>query len=473
MSGGASSAEAVLQIPQLVRIMFYNPGIHQTQVSSEKLYDKWIRGRLRADVHRAILHYNADIIALCELGSITEGLGPYLAKWKTSTRATKPGDYHLVDDMLHELVDDPSIKAKHPTGWNLHATNHYGLLVSNHTVLLVDKPERVGPMTTRHAYRVAQRCSFTSNINSVEKPVKATELWNVHCPASNNAPYGQQARTQVCDFLQTTGGERVIWGGDLNRSLGALTMEANVLRPWRPRQPGNARHGDTVCSRGVSLELMQCNIGKGQPHGVSDAHVMVGVVLRTEFDSAAMPVGAVPDGGVEPMSLARHVAEMAREALDSEAAPASASQPTKDSDGDDSNGDDSDEMKSRVDFGGDSDDSDDPTNYTDAREWTQPEDVCAARGIIGTLSAELDAPEGPPDNGDDIHDLIRFLWFGKQFHVSAVEDVERGHARLADVFAEVRWIRDRFNSAGKPAENERLTTDEVTKIHKAYRDNMY
>ena len=68
--------------------------------------------------------HDADIIALCGLGAIEQGLGPSLARWKTSARAAKPGNYHLVEDMLRELVDDPQILAKHPLGWSIHATNH-------------------------------------------------------------------------------------------------------------------------------------------------------------------------------------------------------------------------------------------------------------------------------------------------------------------------------------------------------------
>ena len=152
MHGSASSAQAVLQNPSSsaaalekppdVHIVFYNPGIQKTQVHSEKSYNTWISNKLCADVRKAVLEHNADIIALCELGGIAEGLGPSLASWKTSNRGAKRGNYHLVEDMLHELVDDRRVKAKRPSGWTVHAVNHYGLLVSNDTVRLVDEPAR-------------------------------------------------------------------------------------------------------------------------------------------------------------------------------------------------------------------------------------------------------------------------------------------------------------------------------------------
>ena len=165
MHGSASSAQAVLQDPPSsaaalenppdVHIVFYNVGIQKTQVDTEKAYGTWIRNRLCADVLKAVLEHGADIIALCELGRIEEGLGPSLASWKVSTRAAKPGDYHFVEDMLEELVADPRIEAMRPSGWSIHAINHYGLLVSRDRVRLIDEPHRVGPMSTIHHHRVA------------------------------------------------------------------------------------------------------------------------------------------------------------------------------------------------------------------------------------------------------------------------------------------------------------------------------
>ena len=56
--------------------------------------------------------------------------------------------------------------------------------------------------------------------------------------------------------------------------------------------------------------------------------------------------------------------------------------------------------------------------------------------------------------------------------MNTVDAVARGHARLASVLAEVRWIRDRFNSGGNPVGDRRLTTKEVTDIYNNYRDDM-
>ena len=119
------------------------------------------------------------------------------------------------------------------------------------------------------------------------------------------------------DFLQRNSGPRVIWGGDINQSMTALknaTLRHSNLEPWEPVQPGNGLHGDIVLKRGVSVDLLHCRIGKDQSDvkSASDAHVMVGIVLHTEFDSAAKPVNTVPERVVRPILLPRRVAEMER-----------------------------------------------------------------------------------------------------------------------------------------------------------------
>ena len=112
----ARAARVPRQKPPDVRIVFYNVGIHKSQVESEWLYDNWIKGKLRSAVHTAVFQHDADIIALSELGRLEEGLGPTLMTWKTSTCAAKPGAYHLVEDMLLDLVDDPTILHNAPGG---------------------------------------------------------------------------------------------------------------------------------------------------------------------------------------------------------------------------------------------------------------------------------------------------------------------------------------------------------------------
>ena len=162
--GSSSSAQAVLQNPSSppvlqeppkIHIVMYNPGIQETQVQCAVTYTKWITGKLKKDVTAAILKHDADMIVLCELGGIAEGLGPTLSKWKKTNRAAKPGDYHLVDEMLFELVSDADVIKKHPLGWSIYAVNHYGLLASKDTIRLVDEPHQVGPLAIYPWARVA------------------------------------------------------------------------------------------------------------------------------------------------------------------------------------------------------------------------------------------------------------------------------------------------------------------------------
>ena len=290
-SGSDSRNEAVLKNlheAKDINVMFYNVGIKDDQVKTPTLYENWILGKLRNDVQKSILLYSADIIAISELGRIEFGLGNALAKWKNSNGAPKTGNLHLVEDMLHELVDGSAVDAKNPAGFEVYASNHYGIIIAKDTVRLIDLPHAVGPVCTHQPWRMAQRCIFTSAINSAVKPV---ELWNVHAPASKIHPYGPLAREQSCSFLQQKARPRAIWGGDINQSMYSLNVYKDSSHPWTPLAPGNSKHGDVVCTRDIDADILHIEIGKGEAEGVSDAHVMVGVALHPEIDTSALKPG--------------------------------------------------------------------------------------------------------------------------------------------------------------------------------------
>ena len=52
-------------------IVFYNIGLKEGQVNTEKLYNKWVLRNLRRDVSRMIKEYNMDVICLSEIGPIS------------------------------------------------------------------------------------------------------------------------------------------------------------------------------------------------------------------------------------------------------------------------------------------------------------------------------------------------------------------------------------------------------------------
>ena len=114
----------------------------------------------------------------------------------------------------------------------------------------------------------------------------------------------------------------------------------------------------------------------------------------------------------------------------------------------------------------DSDDSDHvDSDSQPEQEWHEVEGEIAARSIIESLSRELDGPEGPSDKADDIQELIRHLWFGKHFNVNTCDAVDRGQVRLAEVLAEIRWLRSKWYSAEEPVGDAKFSVDEVTEIH--------
>ena len=294
MSSSSTDKAALqnLRIHPDVHTVFYNPGIQVSQLQTERLYNKWILKALRKDLVTAIFKHKADIIALSELGEVNIGLGCSLSTWKESKSPAKDDDSHIVEDMLLEVVDTKEVRARNPAGFSVYAMGHYGLLVANDFVRIVDEPTIVGPLCPHQVFRKAQRFSFVPLSSSDENPAKPVELWNIHCPASKNHPYGSLAREQVCKFCQKHGGERVIWGGDLNQSHNALEMFKAQKNPWKVHEPGNAKHGDIALSRGVCVDLMHCCIGGGEAVGMQNAHVMVGLVLHPErANSSAMLLG--------------------------------------------------------------------------------------------------------------------------------------------------------------------------------------
>ena len=96
----SSTHKAALQSlrrPPDVHIVFYNPGIQDSQVQSSKLYNQWILRKLRVDIVKAIIDHKADIIALSELGRVNTGLGRTLSTWKKSKSLSKENHIALCE----------------------------------------------------------------------------------------------------------------------------------------------------------------------------------------------------------------------------------------------------------------------------------------------------------------------------------------------------------------------------------------
>jgi hypothetical protein len=52
----------------------------------------------------------------------------------------------------------------------------------------------------------------------VEKPAEATEIWNIHCPSSDNHAFGIEARLGVWKTITEASASRSVVGGDMNMS---------------------------------------------------------------------------------------------------------------------------------------------------------------------------------------------------------------------------------------------------------------
>ena len=78
-----------LRRPPDVHIVFYNPGIQDTQVQLWKLYNHWLLRKLRIDIVEALFQHKADISALSELVVVNTGLGRILWTWKESKKSAQ------------------------------------------------------------------------------------------------------------------------------------------------------------------------------------------------------------------------------------------------------------------------------------------------------------------------------------------------------------------------------------------------
>jgi len=114
--------------------------------------------------------------------------------------------------------------------------------------------------------------------------------------------------------------------------------------------------------------------------------------------------------------------------------------------------------------------ADDATDdEADEAYFGEPEDFEDARSVITELANALDAEEGPPENSDEITQLIRYLSFGVAFDEGCCDAYDRGQKRLANIMSYVRWARREF--VGVTSSTQILTQKQLEKVHNDYRDS--
>ena len=161
---------------------------------------------------------------------------------------------------------------------------HYGLLIKVTDVQLVNDPVLVG-LYELHPTRVAMKFQILPLTSSGGR-AEATEIWNVHCPSSDNHPnYGPAARAGVWQTISSspaaTGGtvSRRVVGGDPNYSRREVDEYNQRMPPhlqFRVFEPIIARPGDIALTRDVDTELVDISIGadyiEDPRQSSSDAH---------------------------------------------------------------------------------------------------------------------------------------------------------------------------------------------------------
>ena len=221
-----------------------------------------------------------DVICLSEIGPISGMLEHALSKWMTPAAAPDT-QFPLIERMLRQLVDDAA-------EWKVYAMAHYGLLVNSTSVKLVQEPSLVG-LHKPHPARVAMKFQISPLTGGVEKPAEATEIWNIHCPASQNHPYGPDARRGVWKTITETSASRSVIGGDMNMSrfqvigFNMETRHTEATRQWKVHEPMQAKHGDLALTRNVVAEPMHMTIGRDyigdRSKKSSDAHNACALML--------------------------------------------------------------------------------------------------------------------------------------------------------------------------------------------------
>ena len=291
---------------------FYNPGLNKTQVQTPRLYNRHVLSILRRDV--LTMSRTMHVICLCELGPIDGSLETQLNEWMSPvptsfgmpgsstvpvTADSRVSKFPCVEKMLLELVENSP-------DWRAYAMAHYGLLIKVTDVQLVNDPVLVG-LYELHPTRVAMKFQILPLTSSGGR-AEATEIWNVHCPSSDNHPnYGPAARAGVWQTISSspaaTGGtvSRRVVGGDPNYSRREVDEYNQRMPPhlqFRVFEPIIARPGDIALTRDVDTELVDISIGadyiEDPRQSSSDAHNACALVLICPVEDAQKAAHAAP-----------------------------------------------------------------------------------------------------------------------------------------------------------------------------------
>ena len=489
-------------------IVFYNIGLKESQVNTQKLYNKWVLRNLRRDVSRMIKEYNMDVICLSEIGPITGVLEQALSKWMTPASAPDTAvQFPLVERMLRQLVDGAA-------EWKASAMAHYGLLIKSTTVRLVEEPSLVS-LHSPHPARVAQKFKISPLTGGVEKPAATTEIWNVHCPASANHAYGIEARRGVWTTITETSASHSVVGGDLNMTRFQAGDFNQFLSPknlkWKIHEPVQAKHGDLVLTRNLAAELLHMNIGKDyitdNAQSSTDGHNACALVLtyavqretrvarntpvmisRNTFCIAATSVAKPDVASSKPTSVRTStvgcdtsVAVPSQDEHDAHVPPASVQHPPL-------------SLETGVAKPGLDESSQVVARPQPPLVMTSivPRDVSDAMPdegeldghwqphidapLVAMLSTAMDGSTGPPAEADSIVSLLNLLWWGDEFHAKDDDAFVKAGARLAKNLQWIQKIREDYapNHFPRPVSRQcQFEPTEVTDMHNRYMNSLH
>ena len=91
------------------------------------------------------------------------------------------------------------------------------------------------------------------------------------------------------------------------------------------------------------------------------------------------------------------------------------------------------------------------------------------------LADAMDSPTGPPADGDSIHTLLHFLWWGDRFNRTADDAFQRAGDRLQRNIEWIQQIRENYapSRVAKPVSRQyKFEHDEVTEMHNKYMNSL-
>ena len=258
---------------------FYNVGLNKNQVNKKgwKIKER----KLKEDIVNAFEKHSLDVLCLCELGELNDGLGDQLSEG--------------LEGWIWSMIADSAVQPV-----QIYGDGHYC------TIIKAGRVAVKGYKVVQGFHPQQPERSFQHFRVLVDDIASVVTIVNCHAPASKKTGLTMAGRKHYLQaFHDASGADPFIWGGDINTgvmNLSSLMKDLDMkfkLEPSSAAQPGavevvyshplRAKHGDLALVHGLCAIQVNSEVGNFQ-QGVSDAHdLVVAKVCVPRADTAAEP----------------------------------------------------------------------------------------------------------------------------------------------------------------------------------------